>query len=148
MVNMNTQEGVTMTDYLESQRQRRKQTGNAATKKYERTKKGKLMRTYRNMQSRVTGVLQKKAHLYEGLSILPRSDFYQWALASPDFHRLFEEWEASGYKCGASPSIDRIDTARGYTLGNMQWLSHSENSSKANRQKRQPSKPHPYPDAT
>ena len=135
--------GETVTDYLEYQRDRRKKTGNAATKKYERTKKGKLMRTYRNMQSRVTGILTKKAHLYEGLSLLPRDEFYRWALASPEFHRLFDEWVASGYRCGSSPSVDRIDPSRGYALENMQWLSHSENSSRASRQRRQPSKLRP-----
>ena len=115
------------------QREHRKKTGNASTKKYERTKKGKLMRTYRNMQSRVTGVLKHKVHLYGGLSILPREAFYEWALACPDFHTLYEGWVDSGYKCGASPSVDRIDTERGYEIGNMQWLTHSENSAKANR---------------
>ena len=135
--------GNIVTDYLECQRQYRKKTGNAATKKYERTKKGKLMRTYRNMQSRVLGILKKKAHLYEGLSILPRRDFYDWAMSSSDFHKLFDEWVASGYKCGSSPSVDRIDISKGYTLDNMQWLSHSENSSRASRQRLQPLKSRP-----
>jgi hypothetical protein len=120
-------------EYLRKQREYRRATGNASTFKYERTKKGKLMRTYRNMQSRVTGVLQKKRHLYEGLPILSREAFYAWAEASPEFHRLYDGWVASGYSCGKSPSVDRIDTARGYVLGNMRWLTHSENSSLSSR---------------
>lgn len=116
-------------DYLRKQRERRALDGNAATHRYERTKKGKLMRTYRNMLSRVQGVLKKKAHLYSGLPILPREDFYQWAMASNAFHTLFDGWVASGYRCGKSPSVDRVDPTEGYVLGNMRWLNHSENSS-------------------
>lgn len=120
---------------LERQRQRRAENGNAATKKYERTKPGKLMRTYRNMKSRVLGILKLKRHLYEGKEILDRDAFYKWAMASPEFHRLFDEWVASGYKCGKSPSVDRVDPSEGYVLGNMEWITHSENSSRANHKR-------------
>lgn len=115
-------------EYLRKQRERRARDGNRATHKYERTKKGKLMRTYRNMESRVTGILKKKAHLYEGLPILSREDFYRWAMASYEFHRLYDGWVASGYQCAESPSVDRVDSTKGYTLGNMRWLTHRENS--------------------
>lgn len=115
-------------ELLRKQRERRALTGNATTKRYERTKKGKLMRTYRNMQSRVLGILKKKAHLYSGLPILPRHDFYKWAMASGEFHRLYDAWVAAGHRCGDSPSIDRIDATKGYIVGNMRWLTHRENS--------------------
>lgn len=115
-------------EYLRKQREYRAATGNAATIKYERTKAGKLMRTYRNMLSRVSGILKKKRHLYEGKPILPREDFYAWAMACDDFHRLYDGWVASGYRCGASPSVDRIDPSRGYEIDNMEWVTHSENS--------------------
>jgi hypothetical protein len=122
-------------EYLRKQREYRSRTGNLATHKYERTKKGKLMRTYRNMESRVRGILKKKAHLYEGLAILPRDEFYRWAMASNTFHSLFDGWAASGYRCGDSPSVDRIDETKGYILGNMRWLSHRENSRLTSRYK-------------
>lgn len=115
-------------EYLRKQREYRLTTGNAATFKYERTKKGKLMRTYRNMQSRVAGILKKKAHLYAGLPILSRDEFYRWAMASNTFHSLFDGWVASGYQCGESPSVDRIDARYGYYISNMRWLTHRENS--------------------
>lgn len=115
-------------EYLRKQREYRARTGNRVTRKYERTKKGKLMRTYRNMESRVSGILKHKAHLYEGLPILPRDDFYRWAMQSSAFHALFDGWVASGYRCGESPSIDRINADGGYLIGNMRWLTHRENS--------------------
>ena len=124
---------INMASDLKKQREYRRANGNAVTKRYERTKKGKLMRTYRNMQSRVLGILQKKAHLYQGLEILDRDAFYEWAMASPEFHVLYDGWVASGYQCGASPSVDRINPSKGYTLNNMEWVSHSENSRRASR---------------
>ena len=110
------------------QRLSRQNNGNAHTLKYERTKSGKLMRNYRNMLSRITGVQKLKAHLYEGKAILPKSEFYQWAIASPMFHKLFADWERSGYQQKLAPSVDRIFSSMGYTLENMEWVTHSENS--------------------
>jgi hypothetical protein len=106
----------------------RAKTQNAATKKYERTKPGKLMRIYRNMQSRIRGVQKHKAHLYKGKALLPKSEFYEWALASPVFHLLFSEWEAAGHDRKLSPTVDRIDPELGYEISNMEWVTHSENS--------------------
>jgi hypothetical protein len=110
------------------QRLNRNQKGDIYTKKYEKTKKGYLMRTYRNMLFRVTGVLKKKAHLYEGLEILDKDEFYAWSLADKNFNKLFEIYEETNYTHALSPSIDRVDSNFGYTLDNMRWLTHSENS--------------------
>ena len=113
---------------LARQRESRKANGNAHTKKYERTKNGKLMRTYRNMYTRVSGILKTKAHLYEGLSILSKEDFYEWSLSDGTFNTLFDDWVSSGYGMKLSPSIDRQDASIGYEIGNIRWLTHSENS--------------------
>lgn len=111
----------------------RERTGNASTKKYEKTKKGFLMRCYRNMQSRITGVQKLKAHLYQGKSLLPRADFYEFSLKSNSFHQLFDEWEAHDYPQTLTPSINRIDADLGYELGNIEWITHSENSRRTMR---------------
>ena len=84
---------------------------------------------YRNMISRVNGVQKKYLHLYEGLDILPKEQFYEFALNDSEFHRLFKEWEDSLYQRRLCPSIDRIDTKLGYVLGNIQFLTMSENPS-------------------
>lgn len=106
----------------------RARTNNASTKKYEKTKKGFLMRLYRNMQSRICGVQKQKHHLYRGKEILPREEFYTWALDSKEFHKLFMVWEQSEYDRKLTPTVDRIDTTKGYVKENMQWLTHSGNS--------------------
>lgn len=109
-------------------REYRARTGNAATKKYEKTKKGFLVRAYRNMKSRIDGVQWRKAHLYTGKELLPKEEFYKWALASKDFHALFDAYESAGYKRMDSPSVDRLDSSLGYLVENMQWVTTRENS--------------------
>lgn len=115
------------------QKEVRSQTGDASTKKYEKTKSGFLMRAYRNMKSRITGVQKKKAHLYAGLSLMSRDDFYAFSLESESFHTLFAAYETADYDQRICPSVDRIDSKLGYEPGNIQWITHSENSAKANR---------------
>lgn len=115
-------------DRLANQRAKRKANGNADTIKYERTKHGKLMRTYRNMKSRIEGVQWQKAHLYVGKYLMPKDEFYAWAVMNPDFHRLYAAWVESGYDRKLAPSVDRVDSGVGYRAWNMQWVTHSENS--------------------
>ena len=115
---------------LQQQRDRRKRTGNHTTKKYEKTKKGFLMRLYRNMQSRIKGVQKVKFHLYSNKEILDKVEFYNWALNNPAFHDLFETYEKSEYDRKLSPSVDRVDSNKGYTIDNMEFITTSENSSR------------------
>lgn len=99
-----------------------------ARKKYEKTKTGFIMRAYRNALSRVRGIQKKGLHLYLGLEIMPKEEFYAWAKADLVFNRLFEAWKNSGEAPRLSPSVDRIDTTQGYIKGNVRWLTHSQNS--------------------
>lgn len=104
------------------QREKRRQTGNAYTKKYEKTPKGFLMRLYRNMKSRITGVQDA------GKTLLSKEEFYEWAINHPDFIDLFAQWSISAWDISLTPSVDRLDSGRGYEHGNMEWVTHSENS--------------------
>ena len=80
------------------------------------------------MMSRVTGVLKNKSHLYEGKEILDKNEFYEWSLNNEEFIRLFQNYIESGFSIKQAPSIDRIDSSKGYTKCNMRWITHSENS--------------------
>lgn len=115
---------------LELQKINREVNQNNYTKRYEKTKKGFLMRTYRNMQSRITGIQYKKHHLYIGKSILSKEDFYNWSSSNNQFNFLFEIWEKNNYQNRLTPSIDRLDQKIGYSIDNIQWITHSENSRK------------------
>lgn len=112
----------------QKQRDLRIRNNNAHTKKYERTKKGFLVRKYRNMRSRIEGIQKEKFHLYENKYLLEKQKFYSWALRDDTFHELFNCWEKQNYSRKLCPSVDRIDPTKGYELDNMEWVTHSENS--------------------
>lgn len=120
--------GSTCQSCVAADRKRKWESRESDSRSYEKTKKGFLMRKYRNMKSRILGIQKKKFHLYEGKSLIEKELFYRWAESSPQFHALFEEWEKSGYDRKLSPSVDRIDSEKGYIMGNLEWITHSENS--------------------
>ena len=122
---------------LERQKELRILNDNAYTKKYEKTKNGFLVRKYRNMLSRINGVQKHKHHLYVGKQILDKKDFYNWALSHEDFHKLFKDYEDSGYNRKLCPTVDRINPCLGYVLSNIRWLTHSENSRLTSRNYKQ-----------
>jgi hypothetical protein len=101
---------------LLTQRNARRDNNNVIGRRYEKTVAGFLVRAYRNMKSRVSGVTKNKNHLYLGLEILDKKRFYEWSLASEEFSFLFCTWEDSGHQRKLTPSIDRIDSKKGYTL--------------------------------
>lgn len=103
------------------------ETKGASWKKYEKTPKGYLVRSYRNMLSRVRGI--QKPGSWTGKEILPKEDFYEWALNDPGFRSLFMAYEALGFDRKYAPSPDRINPDLGYTINNMRWVNHSVNSS-------------------
>lgn len=115
-------------EYLKRQREYRASNGNASTARYEKTKKGFLMRLYRNMKSRIAGIQKAKHHLYKDKDLLSKEDFYKWANSSEEFHSMFLVWEESKYNRKLTPTVDRIDPTLGYSKPNMRWLTHSENS--------------------
>jgi hypothetical protein len=126
---------MTKEERLLSQRERRKSNNNADTRKYEKTVNGFLMRLYRNMKSRIQGVQKQKAHLYANKELLDKESFYSWAKSSKEFASLWYLWVASGYTRKLTPSVDRVDSSKGYTPDNMEWVTHSVNSSRGSLSK-------------
>lgn len=111
-----------------AQRKSRLNSNNKITKKYEKTVDGFLMRSYRNIKSRCTGVQNRKAHLYLGMVFLDKPAFYNWANSNSDFLSLFKTWSNNDYDRKLTPSVDRIDSKKGYAIDNMRWITHSLNS--------------------
>ena len=116
------------------QRAYRLKTKNGCTKKYERSPNGFLMRAYRNLKSRCLGLV--KPHLYKGLPFLEKEEFYEWSRNNADFWNLYRNWVRSGYEHRLSPSVNRIDPSHGYIPGNIEWVTHSVNSSLGSRSSR------------
>lgn len=80
---------------------------------------------YDSIQNRVAGYGKPR---YKGIDICSREDFVRWAIKNEDLKSLHNKWSSEGFKRGLTPSIDRIDSTKGYVKGNMRWLSQSENS--------------------
>jgi len=97
---------------------------------YRRTFNGKIRLTYQKMKGRVKGnneTRERTKKLYVGKSICSKEDFIKWSKTDPCFLKLFKRWKKSGFKLINSPSIDRIDSSKGYKLNNIRWISNSEN---------------------
>jgi len=104
-------------------------------KAYEKTQKGFLMRMYRNMKSRIAGINRKSVHLYKGKELFDKEEFYEWANCSPMFRVLFRQYQERGYPLKQAPTVDRIDSSKGYVFGNVEWVTQSVNSSRGARSK-------------
>lgn len=126
---------MTKEERLAYQKNRRSLNNNQDTKKYEKTLNGYLMRMYRNMKSRVEGVQHKKAHLYLGKELMNKELFYEFAKCSPMFLTLFYQYEKQEYSQKLAPTPDRIDSSKGYTIDNIQRVTHSVNSSRGSNAK-------------
>jgi hypothetical protein len=87
--------------------------------------------TYWSIRRRIEGRSEHDRPYYEGLPCVTKEEFLTWAMANPDYHRLFKEWQASGYDFPLAPSIDRINPAFGYEIWNMQFVTHQENARRA-----------------
>lgn len=111
----------------EMQRAYRHKTMNKHTREYEKTLDGFLVRCYRNMKSRISGVQKAKYHLYKGLPIIDKDVFYSWSKQNEFFNEQYKKWVSSGYERRQTPSVDRIDSSKGYLLDNMEWVTFSEN---------------------
>lgn len=112
----------------EWQKEYRIKNKNVHTKVYEKSIKGFLVRSYRNMQSRVDGVQIQKHHLYKDKELMPREDFYGFAMGSAEFYELFGKYKESGWSRKLCPSPDRKDSKLGYAIDNLEWVTMSENS--------------------
>lgn len=88
------------------------------------------------MLSRVKGILKKKAHLYKGLPILEKEEFYNWSRQNKDFNKIYKSYVNSGFELRKAPSIDRIDADQGYLLENMRWITFSENCIRGSKSKK------------
>lgn len=87
-----------------------------------------LRRIYRNMKSRVDGKSGHNRGNWAGKAILPKDVFVSWARNHPIFLSLYKRWVMSGFDRKLAPSVNRMRSAKGYTLDNMEWMTNSQNS--------------------
>jgi hypothetical protein len=82
---------------------------------------------YLAMSRRVKGRATKRPDLYKGKPILPKDVFLSWAKNHPDFLSLYKQWTMSDYDRKLTPTLNRIHSAKGYTLDNIEWMTNSQN---------------------
>lgn len=79
------------------------------------------------MKSRVSGGSTKRPDLYRGLSILPKEVFISWAKNHSDFLSLYKQYVTSNFDRKLAPSVNRMNSNKGYVLGNIEWMTNSQN---------------------
>jgi hypothetical protein len=67
-------------------------------------------------------------------NLISIEDFIEFGINSEKYKKLYQFWKDNGKQFKYTPSIDRIDTNKGYEKGNLQFLTVSENVSKSNEE--------------
>ena len=89
-----------------------------------------LRMKYTEITQRCTNLSHDKTGRYQGKQFCTREEFLEKFINDSTFLSLFENWKLNNYEYKLNPSIDRIDTSGGYTLDNIQFLTHEQNCRK------------------
>jgi hypothetical protein len=76
----------------------------------------------------------QRRSIERNIPCLPREDFIQTALANQILKEMFDKWVSSGFDRKLKPTVDRIVPEKGYVIGNIQFLTFSENVIKGNKE--------------
>jgi hypothetical protein len=93
-------------------------------------------RRYAHMKARQEGRATHQSSGALGKPICTYEEFEAWCIDFTnlqEFLTLYFEWALNGFNRWDSPSIDRKDPKKGYTVDNLQWLSFSDNCIKNNK---------------
>lgn len=86
-----------------------------------------LSRAYSWMNSRTRGKNTRRPDLYLGLPILPKDVFINWAKNHPEFLKLYKRWFSNNFDRRLTPTVNRMNPSKGYTLDNIEWMTNSQN---------------------
>ena len=84
----------------------------------------------------IRGRSNGKKYFVTGKPFLSKEEFMEWAYSPENmevFLSLYNNWQRNGFDNKLSPSIDRINSKKSYLIGNLQWLSKSDNCKKYNK---------------
>lgn len=98
-------------------------TPSEKVKEYRRTVKGLITLIYSNQKMCSKG----RNHPMPSYS---KEELTNWILSQPNFNELWNNWVQSGYERFLSPSVDRIDNHKSYSLDNIQlvtWRTNLDN---------------------
>lgn len=92
-----------------------------------------LDQRYTSIKQRCEDKVHHPSSAY-GLPYLTKQEFMDWyEETKPTFEKLYLTWQEGGFEKGLAPSVDRIDSTKGYTVDNMQWLDFSANIKKGTK---------------
>lgn len=114
-----TNKGVPMGKCKECTKEAVRQNSLKVGDKYDRTKKGVFRVIYKT---------QKRNQKLRGHGELPytKEQLIAWCEGN-NFDDLYKKWKDSGYETNLKPSVDRLDTFKGYSLDNIQLVTWKEN---------------------
>jgi hypothetical protein len=98
----------------------------AYQRSYRRSEYGLSRRMYWKIQERVT----RGRGQYRNRELAFTLEEFLRFLPTTNFPVLFKNWKESGYQKRLTPTVDRIENSKGYSLDNIQIITSSENSLK------------------
>lgn len=93
---------------------------------YYHSKEGKLAHSFQQQKQRCI----KKGWAPPSYT---QEELIAWGMSQSIYHLIFEAWESSQYQKELSPSIDRLDDYKSYSLTNIQITTWRDNNTKGYR---------------
>ena len=101
----------------------------------------KLMETHKTRKSDIKYItsvmysLLKRRAIKRQIPYLSKDDFILFSRSDESLKLLIEEWQKRGFERKYSPTVDRIIPNLGYVIGNIQFLSLTDNVIKGNAER-------------
>lgn len=93
-------------------------------KKYRQTKRGLISQIYNHQKQ------NSKRRGYNNPNYT-KNQLMEWIICQPLFFELFETWEQCNYHKELTPSVDRKDDYKSYTIDNIQLMTWGQNRKKS-----------------
>lgn len=91
---------------------------------YRKTKKGLVTEIYASQR-------QSSNKRNDPMPTYIKQELTDWLYSQTKFHELYDNWKASGFERWSTPSCDRKDDYKGYSLNNLQLMTWRENNNKS-----------------